>query len=272
VQSPLAWRYLCFLLPGSRLDGDSYAESIVNNAFNQAWGITARLDLSEEQQDRLAEFLLQKEWRSWTEMDPALIQEWALAHLSKEQQAALQAYIEESKEGQLALMQMRQNDKMKEYGVRNPEEAFAAEMAEAQKIAELLAADTEGHDAQKLDQKRSELKGLLSTRGRGEADEARSGISASMKDEQDARLYNLLADRIPLTEEQHAAVSDALRQGAKAPVNPYDYQSAPPERIEPDVRAATGWMKTTLTEQQYETYVRHFLAQIEMIRFQNGRR
>lgn len=136
VQSPLARRYCAFLLPGSRPDGESYADSIVNNAFNQAWGVTARLDLSEQQQDRLAEFLLQKEWRGWTEMDPELIQEWAFRHLSKEQQAALQAYIEESREGQLALMQMREKDKMKEYGVQNPEAVVAAEMAEAQKIAE----------------------------------------------------------------------------------------------------------------------------------------
>jgi len=272
VQSPLARRYLSFLLPGSWLDGESYADSIVNNAFSQAWGVTARLDLSEEQQDRLAEFLLREDWRGWAEMDPERIREWAREHLSEEQQTALQAFIKESKQGQLALMRMREEGKMKEHGVQSPEEAFAAEMDELQKISELLAGDTEGLDAKELEKKRSELKELMRKRVRGEGDETQNRIAESMKDEQDARFYNLLADRIPLTEEQRTAVYNALHQGARAPINPYDYQSRPPERVENDVRAATDWMNTILTEHQYETYVRQFLAQIEMIRFQKGRR
>lgn len=42
VRSPLARRYLRFLLPGGRFEGESYTESIVNNAFKQVWGVTAR--------------------------------------------------------------------------------------------------------------------------------------------------------------------------------------------------------------------------------------
>ena len=260
VRSPLARRYLRFLLPGGRLDGESYASSIVNNAFSQAWGITARLDLSDKQQDRLAEFLMQEDWLGWVDMDPELIEKWAQEHLSDEQQAALQAFIEESKDGRLALIELRQ------------EEPSPAEMAESQKIAELLATDTEGIDPGELEKKRAELKALLKASVRGEGGEKQDGIAASMKKEQDARFYNVIADRIPLTEAQHFAVHAALHEGAEAPINAYAYQSLPPERVEPDVRAATAWMSAILTENQYETYVRHFLAEIEMIRFQNARR
>lgn len=260
VRSPLARRYLRFQLPGGRLDGESSAGSIVINAFSQAWGITARLELSDEQQDRLAEFLMQEDWLAWVDMKPELIEKWAKEHLSGEQQAALQAFIEESKDGRLALIEMRQ------------EEPSAAAKAEGQKIVELLATDTEGIDPGELEKKRAELKALLKVGMRGEGGEKQDGIAAFVKKEQDARFYNLLADRIPLTEGQDFAVYSALREGAEAPINPYAYQSLPPERVEPDVRAATVWMSAILTENQYETYVRHFLAQIEMIRFQNARR
>lgn len=148
------------------------------------------------------------------------------------------------------------------------DEAFAAEMSELQELAEKLADDTDGVETEELERKRKELNELMRERVRGEGNKS----AESIKDEQSARFYNLLADRIPLTEEQQFAVYDALHQGASAPINAYDYQSRPPERVENNVRAATDWMKTILTEHQYETYVRHFLAQIEMIRFQNGRR
>ena len=55
------------------------------------------------------------------------------------------------------------------------------------------------------------------------------------------------------------------------PVNPYDYQSRSEEKIEADVKSATAWMGELLTKEQYETYLRHFLAEIEMIRFQVSR-
>lgn len=95
--------------------------------------------------------------------------------------------------------------------------------------------------------------------------------AAYVETEQAFRFYNLLADRMPLTPEQHEAVYAALREGKQAPINPYDYQSLPPDRAEAKVRANTAWLGGLLTKAQHETYVGHFLAEIDMIRFQNSR-
>jgi hypothetical protein len=51
-------------------------------------------------------------------------------------------------------MKMREEDGIKEHGVQSPDEAFAAEMAELQKITKLLAGDTKGPDAQELGKKK----------------------------------------------------------------------------------------------------------------------
>lgn len=71
VRSPIAKRYLSFMVAGNgRLAGQSHGASIVNGAFAQAWILTSRMDLTAEQQDRLAEFLLAEDWLRWDSMDP----------------------------------------------------------------------------------------------------------------------------------------------------------------------------------------------------------
>lgn len=56
---------------------------------------------------------------------------------------------------------------------------------------------------------------------------------------------------------------------ATPPTNPYDHQSRPAHKLEADVRSSTEWMGKMLTEAQYESYLGHYLAENEMIRFQN---
>jgi hypothetical protein len=67
------------------------------------------------------------------------------------------------------------------------------------------------------------------------------------------------------------AVFDALRSGAKPPNNPYDYLSAGPDRVARKVREDTRWLEGVLTQEQYATYVAHFLAEIEMTKFAQTR-
>jgi hypothetical protein len=64
----------------------------------------------------------------------------------------------------------------------------------------------------------------------------------------------------------------ALRSGKKAPVIFQDYQMLDPDRAEAAARADTAWLGNLVTETQYETYIRHFLAQVEMSRFHLKRR
>lgn len=271
VQSVLARRYLRFMLPGGRLDGQSYDQSIVNNAFKQAWGVTARIDLSEEQQDRLAEFLLEKDWSKWSQMDPKRVEQWAREHLTDGQRTALLDFIEESRQGELALSRMRLEAKMQEYGAKTPAGAFNAETLEARRIAELMAAGTDNLSPAELESRKKELKELMGAAARGENDEQTKSDAKPRDNEQSYQFFNLLADRIPMTEEQQWAVYGAMRDGVDAASNPFDYQSVPPEHVEARVRASTSWMGEMLTKEQYETYLHHYLAEIEMIRFQAGR-
>jgi hypothetical protein len=167
VKSALARRYLRFMLPGWRLDGQSHDQSIVNNAFTQAWGVTARIDLSEEQQDRLAEFLLEKDWTKLTQVDPNVVEQWAREHLTDKQRVALLEFIEESKQGELALSKMRLEAKMREYGAKTPEEASYAEMLQARRIAELMSGDTANLSPEELESRKKELKELMEGAVRG---------------------------------------------------------------------------------------------------------
>ena len=271
VRSPLARRYLRFMLPGGRLDGESHDQSIVNNAFKQAWGVTARIELSEAQQDQLAGFLLQEDWSKWSTMNPKRVEKWAEEHLSGEQTEALMAFIRESRQGERNLSDMRMELKKQEYGVGTAEEAFDAEMRESARIAEMLARNGENLPEEEAAKMREELKRLMKTANGGEGDAGGGKVAESRKDEQAGQFFHLLADRIPMTEEQQLALYQALRAGSVPPVNPYDYQSRSEERIEADVKSATAWMGELLTKEQYETYLRHFLAEIEMIRFQVSR-
>ncbi len=268
VRSPLAKRYLRFMLPGGRLDEESYDQSIVNNAFQQAWCVTARIDLTEEQQDRLAEFLLQEDFSMWITMDRARVEEWAKEHLSDEQRAALLAFIEESEQGQRDLSELRINLKKKEYGVGSPEEAFTAEMRDSARIAELLAKDTDNLSEEEVEKMRVELKAMM-TRPTALNDDANAvKIEETYKGENAEQFFHLLADRIPMTNEQHLAIYDALQKGSTPPTNAYDYQLRPADQVEAEVRSSTNWMREKLTHEQYETYLRHYLAEIEIVRFQ----
>jgi hypothetical protein len=271
VRSPLAKRYLRFMLPGARLDGESYDQSIVNNAFKEAWGVTARIDLTDEQQDRLAEFLLQEDWSKLITMDRAQVEKWAKEHLSDQQRAALLAFIEESKQGQRDLSELRMNLKQKEYGVGTPQEAFTAEMRDSARIAELLARNTDNLSDEEVEKMKAELKGLMKKNNAGQADADDDNLAKPYKDEHATQFFHLLADRIHLTEEQQLDIYDALRKGATPPTNPYDYQSRPEDQLEAHVRSNTAWMGKVLTPAQYENYLRHHLAEIEMIRFQTSR-
>jgi hypothetical protein len=271
VRSSLARRYLFFMLPGGRLNGESYDGSIVNSAFKQAWGVTARIDLSEEQQDRLAEFLLQEDWLKLTTMDPDQVKKWAKDHLSKEQTDALLAFIEEARQGEQNLSELRMEMKKQEYGVGTPGEAFAAEMKQSKRIAELLAMNTDNLSEQEVAKMRDELKQLMRPANPGKDNANANPAAGARTDEQATQFFHLLADRIPMTEEQQMAVYHALKNGATTPTNPYDYQSRSLDRIEADVRASMEWMGKVLTKEQYETYLRHYLAEIEMIRFQVSR-
>lgn len=269
VKSAMARRYLRFMLPGGRLDGQSYDQSTVHNAFKQAWAVTARLDLSEEQQDRMAEFLLEKDWSKWSEMGAERVEQWAREHLTDRQRTALLDFIEESKQGELALSRMRLEAKMQEYEAKTPEGAFHAEMLRARRIAELMATDTNNLSPEELESRKKELKELTESAVRGEHDKRAPDHAEPRGDEQAYQFLNLLADRIPMTEEQQLAVYGALRDGVNAASNPFDYQSLPSERVEAQVRASTSWMGYILTKEQYDTYLRHYLAEIEMIRFQS---
>lgn len=262
VRSPIAKRYLHFMLPGGRSDGEAHDQSIVNNAFKQAWGVVARMELTEAQQDRLAEFLLEKDWSKWSTMDPKRVELWSKDHLSKEQTDALLAFIEESKQGDRNLSDLRMELNEKEHGVGTAEEAFTAEMRDSARIAELLAKDTDKLSAAEVAKMRAELEGIMKKSNAGKVD------AASRGDEQAAQFFHLLADRIPMTEEQQLAIYSALRNGTEPPINPYDYQSRPADQIEAKVRSTTDWMSKVLTQEHCETYIRHYLAEIEMIQFQ----
>jgi len=271
VRSPLAKRYLRFMLPGGRLEGNSHGRSIVNNAFMQAWGVAARMELTEAQQDSLAEFLLQEEWLKLTTMDPKRVEKWAKEHLTDEQRATLLAFIEESKQGQRDLSDLRMELNKKEHGVGTPEEVFNAEIRDSARLAELLARNTDNLSEEEVEKMRAELKGLMKQANAGEDDADAGNFAGLRKDEHASQFFHLLADRIPMTEAQQLAVYDALRKGASPPTNPYDHQSRPADKIEAGVRSSTAWMGKVLTEEQYETYLRHYLAEIEMIRFQISR-
>ncbi len=268
VQSPIAKRYLRFMLAGGHLDGESHDQSIVNNAFKQAWGVVARIELTEAQQDRLAEFLLEEDWSKWSTMNRTRVEKWAKEHLSREQTDALLAFIEESKQGDQNLSDLRMELKKKEYGVRTEPEAFTAEMRDSARIAELLAKDTNNLSEAEVAKMRAELGGLMNPANAGKGDADAGKVAESRKDEHAAQFFHLLADRIPMTEEQQLAIYGALRSGASSPTNPYDYQTRPADQIEAEVKSTTDWMGKVLTKEQYETYLRHYLAEIEMIRFQ----
>lgn len=268
VRSPLAKRYLRFMLPAGRLDGESYDQSIVNNAFKQAWCVTARIDLTEEQQDRLAEFLLQEDFLMLITMDRARVEKWAKEQLSKEQADALLAFIDESEQGQRDLSELRMNLKKREYGVGTPEEAFKAEMRDSARIAELLAKDTDNLSEEEVEKMRAELKAMMTKPTALNDDANAAKFEETYKGENAAQFFNLLADRIPMSEEQQMAIYDALQRGSTPPANAYEYQLRPAEQVEADVRSSTNWMREKLTHEQYETYLRHYLAEIEMVRFQ----
>jgi hypothetical protein len=269
IQSPLARRYLRFTLPGARLNGDAYDGSIVNNAFKQAWGVTARLDLTEEQQDRMAEFLLEGDWRNWKTLDARLVDKWAREHLSEGQREKLLAFIEEAKAGDRNLSDLRTEIKKREHAVGTEAEALGAEMKQSKRIAELMAADTDKLSPEEVEKMRVELKELMRSSVAGAGDGEKPASAKALTDEQATQFFHLLADRIPLTEEQQISVYGALRKGVDTASNPYDFSQVPPDRVEQKVRDATRWMGGILTEEQYNTYLRHYLAEIEMIRYQS---
>ena len=268
VRSPLAKRYLRFMLPGGRLNGESYDQSIVNNAFQQAWGVAARMELTEAQQDSLAEFLLQEEWLKLTTMDPKQVEMWAKEHLTDEQRASLLAFIEESKQGQRDLSDLRIELNKKEHGVETAEEAFTAEMRDGTRIAELLARNTDNLSEEEVEKMRAELKAMMTKPTALNDDANAAKFEETYKGENAAQFFHLLADRIPMTNEQHLAIYDALQKGSTPPTNAYDYQLRPADQVEAEVRSSTNWMREKLTHEQYETYLRHYLAEIEMVRFQ----
>jgi hypothetical protein len=268
VRSPLAKRYLRFMLPGGRLNGESYGISIVTTAFKEAWGVTARIDLTEEQQDRLAEFLLQEDFMKLIMMDRVRVEKWAKEHLTDAQRTEFLAFIDESMQGQRDLSDLRMELNKKEQGAGTAEEAFTAEMRDSARIAEMLAKDPDKLTEEEAEKLRAELKSIV-TRPTALADAADDAkFKETYQGEQAAQFFHLLADRIPLTEQQQRAIYVALHKGATPPTNAYDYQQRPADQIEAEVRSTTDWMSKALTQEQYETYLRHYLAEIEMIRFQ----
>ena len=257
IKSPLARRYLSFLVAeDGRLASESHGGSMVKNAFAQSWALTSRMDLTPEQQDSLAEFLLREDWSKWATMDPKKIEEWAKQNLSAEQQITLKDFLAEQKEGAAEMEKLRQKIQRLEHGNRSDEEILAAEMAtlKAYFSPDGAPADPGPPPVEMMDA------------------DTREKFDEHVDTEQAFRFYNLLAARIPLTEAQHPAVFAALRRGERAPINPYDYQALATERAEAVVRKDTRWLGEILTGDQYETYVRHFLAEIEMIRFETNRR
>lgn len=213
------------------------------------------MELTAEQQDRLAEFLLEEDWLRWNSMPPARIEDWARQNLSADQQATLKDFLAEQKEGAATMEELKRTIQRLEHGDRSEAEILASEMTALKRFL--------SPDGGSPDSKPPVLTEMDA--------ETQTKHAAYVETEQAFRFYNLLADRIPLTVEQHQTVYAALREGQRAPINPYDYQTLPLDRAEAVVRADTAWFGTLLTNGQYETYVRHFLAEIEMIRFQNSR-
>jgi hypothetical protein len=233
IRSPMARRFLSILMAGNgRFVNDAQGPGLVNNAFGEAWMLTSRMDLTEEQQDRLAEFLLEEDWFSWVawlKIDPERIDGWARHNLSEEQQAILKDLLAERKDGIAAM-----------------NELWAAM---EQTHGDLTAEETRQLPAEVHE----ELDGFLIQ-------------------QQAYRDFNLLADRIPMTTEQQMTVLEALGSGKKAPVIAQDYQMLDPDRAEAAVRADTAWLGNLITDTQHETYIRHFLAQIEMKSFLQNHR
>jgi hypothetical protein len=92
-----------------RFVNEPQGPGMVNNAFEEAWMLTSRMDLTEEQQDRLAEFLLEVDWFSWVSwlaLDPGTIDGWAKHNLSVEQQATLGNFLAERKDGIAAMNEL----------------------------------------------------------------------------------------------------------------------------------------------------------------------
>lgn len=267
VKSPLARRYLKFLLPGSRLHGESHAGSIVSSAFEEAWMLTSRTDLTDEQQDSLAEFLMREDWQGWTEMPPEIVDEWARGNLSDQQRGVLLAFIEESKKGQRILHEIRIEDKKREYGVETAREAFDAEMEETARFAELMSADTDNLSPEEVEKMRQELQGMIKEGLEGRNEDEKKSLALARREERSRRLSNHFADLIPMTEDQQIAVYDALVAGSHPPTNTQDYRSGTLRQAEAKLRSTTEWMNEILTDEQYKTYLRHFLAEIEMSRF-----
>ena len=233
VKSPIARRYLAYLLAqDGRFVKDRNGLWLVNNAFEQAWMLTSRMDLGEEQQDRLAEFLLEVDsfsWMLWEKIDPERTNAWVKNNLSAEQQATFWDLLAEQKDGFAGM---------------------TAYLVASEKIC-----------GNPNDEKAKQL-----------SPEAQKELGKSVVNQalvyQD---YNILADRIPMTAEQQEKVLDALRAGAKPPVAAEDYEMLDPERAEAAVRADTRWLGDMIPEARYEAYLRHLLAQIEMRRFHQNR-
>jgi hypothetical protein len=255
VSWPIARRYLAYqVAKNGRLAKESHTGSIVHSAFVQAWVLTSRMNLTEAQQDQLAEFLLSEDWLRWDTMDSGKIRDWAEQILTAEQQAVLKDFLAEQKQGAAEMEKLKRTIRRIEHGKKSEAEILGAEMATLKAFfSEDAASGSKPPVMTDMDE------------------ESREKHAAYVKTEQAFRFYNVLADRTPMTPEQHEAVYAALRQGSRAPVNPYDYQSLPPDRAETKVRADTAWLGELITGPQYETYVSHFLAEIEIIRFQNSR-
>ena len=233
VKSPIARRYLAHLMAkDGRFVNDRNGLWSVNNAFEQAWMLTSRMDLTEEKQDRLAEFLLEVDsftWMLWEKIDPERTNGWVKSNLTEEQQTTFRNLLAEQKDG------------------------FAG-------MTELM-----GTIARKTGEPNDEKTKQLSAK---EQKELRQSMVTQAHVYQN---YNLLADRIPLTAEQQEKVLDALRSGEKAPVLPQDYEMLDLEHAEAAVRSDTAWLGKLIPEARYETYVEHFLAQIEIRRFHQER-
>lgn len=234
VRSPLAQRYLSHLMAkDGRFVNDRNGLWLVNNAFEQGWMLTSRMDLTEEQQDRLAEFLLEVDsfsWMLWEKIDPERTNGWVKNNLTEEQQATFEVLLAEQKDG-FAGMTEFMGAVQKKYG--DPNDAKTKQLSP------------------------KEQKEL-----------GKSVVNRALVYQD----YNLLADRIPLTVDQQEQVLAALLSGKKPPVNAQDYEMLEPERAEVEVRADTAWLVDPIPEDRYETYLRHFLAQVEMRRFHQKRR
>jgi hypothetical protein len=228
IRSPIARRYLSLLMAeDGRFVNDPQGPGLVNNAFAEAWLLTSRMDLTEEQQDRLAEFLLEVDWFSWVAwltIDPERIDGWAKHNLTVEQQATLKDLLAERKDGIAAMN-------------------------------ELWAAMEQKHG----DLSDKEIKQKPA--------EVHKELDQFLQIQQAYRDFNLLADRIPMTAQQQEKVHEALRSGEKAPVAVQDYQMLDPDRAEAAARADSAWLGDLITEAEYETYIQHFLAQVEMSGF-----